>query len=274
MFPATPPPRARRRMTHRLLLLALIIIGVDVVYAHRVFLGVDVLVKSDHASALGDVRSGNIIPSAAEQGFGIAGIRDIDLPLLGALGLLGPLGDPSQRNLVTPFHVCRPLFLPQHTLQPFLQPLSIICIQTLVRIHQATGTVFNLTTSAAFSAPRVSSTLHRSIPRAAATPSNPNTLWIQQSPGIFVPFSTDPLPATAGIQSESADLISDRPNSPAISLMVPENDPLMIEADEFLLLYPPVSINPMLSQTVRLRRVRSLMRPNFIIWPLSIRFTN
>ncbi|KAH3737503.1 hypothetical protein DPMN_044096 [Dreissena polymorpha] len=54
VFPATPPPRARRRMTHRLLQLALIIIGVDVVHAHRVFLGVDCLVKSDHASALGD----------------------------------------------------------------------------------------------------------------------------------------------------------------------------------------------------------------------------
>ncbi|KAH3749820.1 hypothetical protein DPMN_184335 [Dreissena polymorpha] len=135
MFPATPPPRARRRMTHRQLQLALIIIGGDVVHAHRVFLGVDCLVKSDHASALGDVRSGNIIPSAAEQCLGIAGIRDIDLPLLGALGLLGPLVDPSLRNLLTPFHVCRPLFWPQHTLQPFLQPLSIICIQTLVCIH-------------------------------------------------------------------------------------------------------------------------------------------
>ncbi|KAH3716598.1 hypothetical protein DPMN_059322 [Dreissena polymorpha] len=103
---------------------------------------------------------------------------------------------------------------------------------TSLHTYQAQGTGVNLTTSAAFSAPRVSSTLHRSIPRAAATPSNPNTLWIQQSPGIFVPFSTDPLPETAGIHSESADLISDRPNSPAISLMVPENDPLMIEADE------------------------------------------
>ena len=122
-------------MTHRLLQLALIIIGGDVVHTHRVFLGVDYLVKSDHASALGDVRSGNIIPSAAEQCLGIAGIRDIDLPLLGALGLLGPLVDPSLRNLLTPFHVCRPLFWPQHTHQPFLQPLSIICIQTLVCIH-------------------------------------------------------------------------------------------------------------------------------------------
>ncbi|KAH3695782.1 hypothetical protein DPMN_083241 [Dreissena polymorpha] len=135
MFPATPQPRACRRMTHRLLQLALIIIGVDVVHAQRVFLGVDCLVKSDHASALGDVRSGNIIPSAAEQCLGIAGIRDIDLPLLDAPGPLGPLGYPSLRNLLTPFHVCRPLFWPQHTLQPFLQPLSIICIQTLVRIH-------------------------------------------------------------------------------------------------------------------------------------------
>ncbi|KAH3738880.1 hypothetical protein DPMN_045523 [Dreissena polymorpha] len=131
MFPATPPPRARRRMTHRLLQIALIIIGGDVVNAHRVFLGVDCLVKSDHASARGDVRSGNIIPSAPEQCLGIAGVRDIDLPLLGALGLLGPLVDPSLRNLLTPFHVCRPLFWPQHTLQPFLHPLSIICIQTL-----------------------------------------------------------------------------------------------------------------------------------------------
>ncbi|KAH3876829.1 hypothetical protein DPMN_000679 [Dreissena polymorpha] len=135
MFPATPPPRARRRMTYRLLQIALIIIGGDVVYANRVFLGVDCLVKSDHASARGDVRSGNIIPSAAEQCLGIAGIKDIDLSLLGALGLLGPLVDPSLRNLLTPFHVCRPLFWPQHTLQPFLQPLSIICIQTLVCIH-------------------------------------------------------------------------------------------------------------------------------------------
>jgi len=98
--------------------------------------------------------------------------------------------------------------------------------------YQALDTEVNLTSLAAFSAPRVSSTLHRSIPRAAATPSNPNTLWIQQSPGIFVPITTDPLPATAGIQSESADLITDRPSSPAISLMVPENDPLMIEANE------------------------------------------
>ncbi|KAH3708232.1 hypothetical protein DPMN_067676 [Dreissena polymorpha] len=104
--------------------------------------------------------------------------------------------------------------------------------------YQAQGTGVNLTTSAAFSTPRVSSTLHRSIPRAAATPSNPNTLWIQQSPGIFVPFSTDPLPATSGIQSESADLISERPNSPAISLMVPENDSLMIEANESIIPSP------------------------------------
>ena len=44
MFPATPPSRARHRMTHRLLRLALIIIGVDVVNAHRVLLGVDILV--------------------------------------------------------------------------------------------------------------------------------------------------------------------------------------------------------------------------------------
>jgi len=50
--------------------------------------------------------------------------------------------------------------------------------------------------------------------------------------GNLVPITTDPLPATAGIQSESADLITDRPSSPAISLMVPENDPLMIEANE------------------------------------------
>ena len=135
MFPATPPPRARHRMTHRLLRLALIIIGVDVVNAHRVLLGVDILVKSDHASALVDVPSGNIIPSVAEQYLGIAGIRDVDLPLLGALGPLGPLGDPYLRNLVTPFHVCRPLYWPQHTLQPFLISLGIICIQTLVRIH-------------------------------------------------------------------------------------------------------------------------------------------
>ncbi|KAH3799799.1 hypothetical protein DPMN_153415 [Dreissena polymorpha] len=136
MFPATPPPRACRRMTHRLLQLALIIIGVDVDHAYLVFLGVDFLVKSNHASLLGDVQLGNIIPSAAEQCLGIiAGIRDIDLPLLGTLGLLGPLGDSSLRNLVTPFHVCRPLFWPQHTLQPFLHPLSIICIQTLVCIH-------------------------------------------------------------------------------------------------------------------------------------------
>ena len=109
---------------------------------------------------------------------------------------------------------------------------------TSLHTYQAQGTGVNLTTSAAFSAPRVSSTLHRSIPRAAATPSNPNTLWIQQSPGIFVPFSTDPLPATSGIQSESADLISERPNSPAISLMVPENDSLMIEANESIIPSP------------------------------------
>jgi len=43
--------------------------------------------------------------------------------------------DPYLRNLVTPFHVCRPLYWPQHTLQPFLISLGIICIQTLVRIH-------------------------------------------------------------------------------------------------------------------------------------------
>ncbi|KAH3829819.1 hypothetical protein DPMN_103048 [Dreissena polymorpha] len=109
---------------------------------------------------------------------------------------------------------------------------------TSLHTYQAQGTGVNLTTSAAFSAPRVSSTLHRSIPRAAATPSNPNSLWIQQSPGIFVPFSTDPLPATSGIQSESADLISERPNSPAISLMVPENDSLMIEANESIIPSP------------------------------------
>ncbi|KAH3695474.1 hypothetical protein DPMN_082934 [Dreissena polymorpha] len=81
MFPTTPPPRARCRMTHRLLQIALIITGGDVVHAHRVFLGVDCLVKSDHARARGDVRSGNIIPSAAKQCLGVAGIRDIDLPL-------------------------------------------------------------------------------------------------------------------------------------------------------------------------------------------------
>ncbi|KAH3891490.1 hypothetical protein DPMN_015594 [Dreissena polymorpha] len=46
---------------------------------------------------------------------------------------------------------------------------------TSLHTYQAQGTGVNLTTLAAFSAPRVSSTLHRSIPRAAATPSNPNT---------------------------------------------------------------------------------------------------
>ena len=90
MFPATPPPPARRRMTHRLLRLALIIIGVDVVHAHRVLFSVDFLVKSDHASALGDVPSGNIIPSVAEQCLGIAGIRNIAAPHEGALGPRSP----------------------------------------------------------------------------------------------------------------------------------------------------------------------------------------
>ncbi|KAH3772263.1 hypothetical protein DPMN_173601 [Dreissena polymorpha] len=146
MFPTTPPPRARRRMTHRLLQIALIITGGDVVHAHRVFLGVDCLVKSDHASARGDVRSGNIIPSAAEQCLGVAGIRDIDLPLLGALGLLGPLVDPSLRNLLTPFHVCRPLFWPQHTLKPFLHTLADLrynerCVCTTTRYGVITTTV-------------------------------------------------------------------------------------------------------------------------------------
>ncbi|KAH3808544.1 hypothetical protein DPMN_136901 [Dreissena polymorpha] len=228
MFPATPPPRVRRRMTHRLLRLALIIIGVDVVHAHRVFLGVDLLVRAITPLLWETFHQETPFPALKS----VSGIRDIDLPVLGALGSLGPLCDPSLRNLVTPFHVCRLLFWPQHTSAvPTTTGLNLYS-NTSSYTYQAPGTGVNLTTSAAFSAPRVSSTLHRSILRAAATPSNPYTLWIQQSPGIFVPITTDPLPATAGIQSESADLITDRPNSPAISLMVPENDPLMLEAYE------------------------------------------
>ncbi|KAH3887751.1 hypothetical protein DPMN_011770 [Dreissena polymorpha] len=227
MFPATPPPRARRRMTHCLLQIALIIIGGDVVHAHRVFLGVDCLVKSDHASARGDVRSGNIIPSATEQCLGVArdkGHRPSSIRRSRTPG--SPSRSFSEESIDT-----LPCAVPTTTEHNLYSNTSL-------HTYQAQGTGVNLTTSAAFSAPQVSSTLHRSIPWAAATPSNPNTLWIQQSPGIFVPFSTDPLPATSGIQSESADLISERPNSPAISLMVPENDSLMIEANESIIPSP------------------------------------
>ncbi|KAH3894312.1 hypothetical protein DPMN_018468 [Dreissena polymorpha] len=78
--------------------------------------------------------------------------------------------------------------LPTHTSAVPTTTEHNLYSNTSLHTYQAQGTGVNLTTSAAFSAPRVSSTLHRSIPRAAATPSNPNTLWIQQSPGIFVPF--------------------------------------------------------------------------------------
>ncbi|KAH3818438.1 hypothetical protein DPMN_120160 [Dreissena polymorpha] len=110
MFPATPPTRARRRMTHRLLQLALIIIEWTSFHAHRVFLGRRLPRKDRSASTLGDVRSGgNIIPRRRRTVSRHRGIRDIDLPLLGALGLLGPLVDPSEEYIGT-FHVCRPLF--------------------------------------------------------------------------------------------------------------------------------------------------------------------
>ena len=53
-----------------------------------------------------------------------------------------------------------------------------------------------------------------------------------------MPFNTDTLLATAGFQSQSADLVSGRPSAPAISILVPENDSLILEAYEI----PPSDI--------------------------------
>ncbi|KAH3715213.1 hypothetical protein DPMN_057919 [Dreissena polymorpha] len=89
----------------------------------------------------------------------------------------------------------------------------------------------HLTTMPTFSAPRVSSTLPRRIP-PAATPSNQNTLWIQQSSGHFVPFTTDPMPGTAHYQSHSADLVSGRHSSLALFILVLADDPLMLDGQE------------------------------------------
>ncbi|KAH3791289.1 hypothetical protein DPMN_144772 [Dreissena polymorpha] len=63
-------------------------------------------------------------------------------------------------------------------------------------------------------------------------PSKTNPLCIQQSPRHFVPFNTAPLPAITGLHSQSTDLISGRSSSPAISILVPENEPFLLEAYE------------------------------------------
>ncbi|KAH3776440.1 hypothetical protein DPMN_177865 [Dreissena polymorpha] len=104
---------------------------------------------------------------------------------------------------------------------------------------QAPGSGVHLATTATFSAPWVSSTLPRCIP-LDATPLNQNTFWIQQSSGHFVPFTTDSLPTTGGFQSQSADLVSGRPSFPALFILVPANDPLMLEGREI----PPSGIPP------------------------------
>ena len=84
---ASPPPLTRRCISHRLLRQARITTGVDIGHALiiRAVLGVDPLV-SDHAKARGDATPGDLIPSVAEQCLGIAGIRNIAAPHVGALG--------------------------------------------------------------------------------------------------------------------------------------------------------------------------------------------
>ena len=70
-------------------------------------------------------------------------------------------------------------------------------------------------------APRMSATVPRRVP-PAATPAYPGTIWIQQTFGHFEPFNL-------GLPRQAADLPSVRPPSPALSLQVPADDPLVLE---------------------------------------------
>ncbi|KAH3841080.1 hypothetical protein DPMN_114537 [Dreissena polymorpha] len=98
----------------------------------RVFLGVEQL-ESDHSNARGDATPGDLFPSVAEQCLGIAGIRDINAPHVGALGSPGPLLAVPLLFLDgisgTPFHVYRSPNWSPHTFQPLLQPLRLIYSQ-------------------------------------------------------------------------------------------------------------------------------------------------
>ena len=63
------------------------------------------------------------------------------------------------------------------------------------------------------------------IPRRvlpAASPAIPGTIWIQQTSGHFEP-------SNLGLPPQAADLPSARPLSPALSLQVPADDPLVLE---------------------------------------------
>ena len=70
-------------------------------------------------------------------------------------------------------------------------------------------------------APRVSPTVSPRAP-PAATPANPGTIWIQQTSGHFEPVNL-------GLPPQAANLPSTRPPSPALSLQVPADDPLVLE---------------------------------------------
>ena len=70
-------------------------------------------------------------------------------------------------------------------------------------------------------APGVSATVPCRI-SPAATPANPETIWIQQTSGHFEP-------SNLGLPPQASDLPSTRPLSPALSLQVPADDPLVLE---------------------------------------------
>ena len=70
-------------------------------------------------------------------------------------------------------------------------------------------------------APPVSTTVSRRVP-PAATPANPGTTWIQQTSGHFEP-------SNLGLPPAAADLPSTHPPSPALSLQVPADDPLVLK---------------------------------------------
>ena len=70
-------------------------------------------------------------------------------------------------------------------------------------------------------APRLSATIPRQVP-PAATPANPGTIWIQQTSCHFEP-------SNLGLPPQAADLPSACLPSPALSLQVPADDPLVLE---------------------------------------------
>lgn len=91
---------------------------------------------------------------------------------------------------------------------------------------QALNSGIHLTTTSTLSAPRVSATLASRVP-PSATPSNPDTLWIQTSPGQFVPVINDNLPSTSGLHYQSANFVDDHSSLPDNNNLAQDNAPVI-----------------------------------------------